>query len=47
MTPATLVRLPEKAERRVWAGHPELVIDYVSTFRFAGDRGGGEGRDVL
>jgi hypothetical protein len=47
MTPATLARLPDKAERRVWAGHPELVIDYVSTFRFAGDRGGGEGRDVL
>jgi len=38
MTPATLVRLPEKAERRVWAGHPELVIDYVSTFRFSGER---------
>ena len=33
MTPATLARLPEKAERRAWAGHPELVIDYVSTFR--------------
>ena len=47
MTPATLARLPEKAERRAWVGHPELVIDYVSTFRFAGDRGGGEGRDVL
>ena len=38
MTPATLARLPEKAERRAWAGHPELVIDYVSTFRFAGER---------
>jgi hypothetical protein len=37
MTPATLARLPDKAERRAWAGHPELVIDYVSTFRFAGD----------
>jgi hypothetical protein len=37
MTPATLARLPEKAERRAWASHPELVIDYVSTFRFAGD----------
>lgn len=33
MTPATLARLPDKAERRAWAGHPELVIDYVSTFR--------------
>jgi len=38
MTPATLARLPDKAERRAWAGHPELVIDYVSTFRFAGER---------
>jgi hypothetical protein len=38
MTPATLARLPDKAERRAWAGHSELVIDYVSTFRFAGDR---------
>ena len=38
MTPATLERLPDKAERRAWAGHPELVIDYVSTFRFAGAR---------
>jgi hypothetical protein len=38
MTPATLARLPERAERRAWAGHPELVIDYVSTFRFAGER---------
>jgi len=37
MTPATLARLPEKAERRAWVGHPELVIDYVSTFRFAGE----------
>ena len=36
MTPATLARLPDKAERRAWAGHPELVIEYVSTFRFAG-----------
>jgi hypothetical protein len=35
MTPATLARLPEKAERRAWAGHPELEIEYVSTFRFA------------
>jgi hypothetical protein len=38
MTPATLARLPEQAERRAWAGHPELVIEYVSTFRFAGER---------
>jgi hypothetical protein len=38
MTPATLARLPEKAERRAWAGHAELVIEYVSTFRFAGER---------
>ena len=38
MTPATLARLPEKAERRAWMGHPELVIDYVSTFRFAVSR---------
>jgi hypothetical protein len=38
MTPATLARLPEKAERRAWAGHPELVIDYVGTFRFAASR---------
>ena len=38
MTPATLARLPDKAERRAWVGHPELVIDYVSTFRFAGER---------
>ena len=37
MTPATLARLPEKADRRAWAGHPELVIEYVSTFRFAGE----------
>jgi len=37
MTPATLARLPEKAERRAWVGHPELVIEYVSTFRLAGD----------
>jgi hypothetical protein len=36
MTPATLARLPGREERRAWAGHPELVIDYVSTFRFAG-----------
>jgi len=33
MTPATLARLPDRAERRAWRGHPELVIDYVSTFR--------------
>jgi hypothetical protein len=38
MTPATLARLPEKAERRAWAGHPELVIEYVSTFRFVAER---------
>ncbi|MEN8158599.1 MAG: hypothetical protein ABFS41_00860 [Myxococcota bacterium] len=37
MTPATLVRLPEKAERRAWMGHPELVIDYVSTFRLVAE----------
>ena len=37
MTPATLARLPTREERRAWAGHPELVIDYVSTFRFSGD----------
>ncbi len=37
MTPATLARLPEKAQRREWMGHPELVIEYVSTFRFAGE----------
>lgn len=43
MTPATLARLPDEAERRAWSGHPELVIDYVSTFRFAGEgRGSGE-----
>jgi hypothetical protein len=36
MTPATLARLPEKAERRAWMGHAELVIDYVSTFRRVG-----------
>jgi hypothetical protein len=35
MTPATLARLPDQADRRAWAGHPELVIDYVSTFRLA------------
>jgi hypothetical protein len=35
MTPATLARLPDRADRRAWAGHPELVIDYVSTFRLA------------
>jgi hypothetical protein len=34
MTPATLARLATREERRAWAGHPELVIDYVSTFRF-------------
>jgi hypothetical protein len=39
MTPATLARLPGREERRGWAGHPELVIEYVSTFRFAGDDG--------
>jgi len=39
MTPATLARLPEKSERRAWRGHPELVIEYVSTFRFAGEDG--------
>jgi hypothetical protein len=38
MTPATLARLPEPAERRAWAGHPELVIEYVSTFRYAGEQ---------
>ena len=35
MTPATLARLATREERRAWMGHPELVIDYVSTFRFA------------
>jgi hypothetical protein len=34
MTPAALARLATREERRAWAGHPELVIDYVSTFRF-------------
>jgi len=38
MTPATLARLPEKAQRRAWMGHPELVIEYVSTFRFVAER---------
>jgi hypothetical protein len=38
MTPATLARLATREERRAWAGHPELVIEYVSTFRFAGER---------
>lgn len=38
MTPATLARLADRDERRAWRGHPELVIDYVSTFRFAGER---------
>lgn len=33
MTPATLERLPDPADRRAWRGHPELEIDYVSTFR--------------
>ena len=37
MTPATLARLPDQAERRAWMGHPELVIDYVSTFRFCAE----------
>ena len=37
MTPATLARLPDEAERRAWMGHPELVIDYVSTFRFCAE----------
>lgn len=37
MTPATLARLPEKEQRRAWAGHPELVIEYVSTFRFVAE----------
>jgi len=37
MTPATLARLPERAERRAWSGHPELVIEYVSTFRFVAE----------
>ena len=36
MTPATLARLATREERRAWAGHPELVIDYVSTFRRVG-----------
>ena len=42
MTPATLARLATREERRAWSGHPELVIDYVSTFCFAGEgvRGG-------
>ncbi len=44
MTPATLARLPDKAERRAWAGHPELVIDYVNTFRFAADERGRDAR---
>jgi hypothetical protein len=34
MTPATLARLATREDRRAWAGHPELVIEYVSTFRF-------------
>jgi hypothetical protein len=38
MTPAALARIPDKAERRAWAGHPELVIEYVSTFRFVAER---------
>jgi hypothetical protein len=38
MTPATLARLADREERRAWRGHPELVIDYVSTFRLAGAR---------
>jgi hypothetical protein len=36
MTPATLARLASREERRAWRGHPELVIDYVNTFRFFG-----------
>lgn len=40
MTPATLARLPGRDERRAWAGHPELVIDYVSTFRLVAESGG-------
>jgi hypothetical protein len=39
MTPATLARLPTREERRAWAGHPELVIEYVSTFRFVAAHG--------
>lgn len=39
MTPATLARLASREERRAWSGHPELVIDYVSTFRFAAEDG--------
>jgi hypothetical protein len=49
MTPATLARLPDRAERRAWAGHPELVIDYVNTFRLAAARtskNGDENGDV-
>jgi hypothetical protein len=38
MTPATLAHLPSREERRAWAGHPELLIEYVNTFRFAGER---------
>jgi hypothetical protein len=38
MTPATLARMPDQAARRAWAGHPELVIEYVSTFRFVAER---------
>ena len=38
MTPATVARLPERADRRAWRGHPELVIEYVNTFRFGGER---------
>jgi hypothetical protein len=35
MTPATLARIPDREQRRAWRGHPELVIEYVNTFRFS------------
>lgn len=45
MTPATLARIGGRgtAAFREWAGHPELVIDYVNTFRRVGSRRSGTG----
>ena len=45
MTPATLARIggPGTAAFREWVGHPELVIDYVNTFRRVGARRLGRG----
>jgi hypothetical protein len=42
MTPATIERIgkPGSERFRAWAGHPELVIDYVNTFARVGESTG-------